>query len=263
MRLFAIAIVAAVICLPAVGNQQQTPADKKDGGVANQPNQASPVTVVISQPNTQTEQARPCEQPRKGPPIYSNWVLAAVAGIAAFAGFLNLGQIKRQAKATEDAANGALLTAKAAINAERAWLRPWVETTDGSQAPCTYNLKATNDGKTPARIIGYDLGPLFVPNNHAGYAPPKVFNFTRINVWINGRDIETVVGGFNMMKLIADTPGGDRPGEKLLLHGQIEYVAMIESDPLQPHAKVHTTTFFCEFQSNGIVRNRPEFSHYT
>ena len=155
IRLLATAIVAVTLFLPAVGNQQQAPAKKKDGGNQNQ-SSPNPVTAVISQPCTQTQKDSPCEQPRKGPPIYSNWALVFVAGVAAIAGFLNLGQIKKQSKATEDAAKAASENAEAVMRGERAWLLIDILEPDDyftiDPVP-RFKYRVTNYGKTPGFML--------------------------------------------------------------------------------------------------------------
>ena len=83
-----------------------------------------------------------------------------------------------------------------------------------------------------------------------------------VNVWVNGGEIKTV-HNFDMIKEI---PMGDfAPGTyKLIFHGWVEYVAVVESDPEFPPRKIHSTTFFYQFDFlNKVLRYRPEYTTYT
>jgi hypothetical protein len=91
-----------------------------------------------------------------------------------------------QTKATETAANAALLNAQAVINAERAWLRIDIQP-DKNNSAC-WILSAINKGKTPSELIeGYSacvLHPVdgnFVPLDnlmHPFIAPIRTLTVT-------------------------------------------------------------------------------------
>ena len=154
--LLATATLLLCSALPSVANQQQQPTNGKDGSTANLPSQGSPVTVIVNQPTPPAQADHPQQKSRRGPPIYSNWVLAALAGIAAWAGLRNLRQIKIQSKATQDAAKAASDNAEAVMRGERAWLL-----IDGIEADPDFagrgephfTYRVANYGATPGFMI--------------------------------------------------------------------------------------------------------------
>lgn len=135
MRLFVIAILLFSLPSPAATDKQKSGADEQHQSTTPALNQTSPVTVVVNQPTSQP-QKEPAENKLRDrdnglwPPIWSNWALILVAALGAGAAFQSLGQIKRQAKSTEDAAKAASDNALAVVNAERAWIMVNVQPKD-------------------------------------------------------------------------------------------------------------------------------------
>jgi hypothetical protein len=86
------------------------------------------------------------------------WFRASVIIAAALVllGFISLGLLWRQTKATEIAATAARDNAQALINSERALVDIAVirQSTDST----LYDLKITNEGKTPAKLIHCEIG---------------------------------------------------------------------------------------------------------
>ncbi len=170
MRLFS-AIVILLLCavLPSSGKQQQSETQNKQGSAAVTPNQSGGVTVIVNQPAATPQTQSPKEHPHDCYNWISQWfapttlltlALVIVAGFAAKAAFASLDQIKKQAKAAEDAAQAALLSAKAIIGAERARLAinvelsqflGGVEDTD-TKSDARFTITCRNCGKTAAWI---------------------------------------------------------------------------------------------------------------
>lgn len=150
-------------------------------GTVNFPSPGSPVTVVVNQPPAPAQTNCPQQQPQNGPPIYSNWVLAVLAGIAAWAGLRTFGQIRRQSKATEIAADAARDSTDALMNAECAYVLPEGIIKPKIEFPYpSFEYTLLNVGKTPAIIIeshgalqvGRSVDP--VPPDVSIYDPSKV-----------------------------------------------------------------------------------------
>jgi hypothetical protein len=89
-------------------------------------------------------------------PVLSNWPLIAVAVWGIYVANKTLRAIARQAdimeaqtRDTAKSADAALLNAKTAINAERAWVFSTMEKLGDEM----FVLRITNHGKTPAEVI--------------------------------------------------------------------------------------------------------------
>lgn len=133
-------------------------ADDKNQHTGSVPQSAPTPTPAISgerdQPTSQVEKRGSDSEPHDfrngfGPPTWSNWALFIVGvGTAIFA-FRSLPLIRRQTKATEDAAKAALLNAQAVIHSER----PWVTLSIREEEVDVFSFHLKNVGRTPAEIL--------------------------------------------------------------------------------------------------------------
>lgn len=174
-----------------------------------------------------------------------------------------LAEMEKQANAAVVAADAAKLSAKSAVNAERAWVRPRIEQSDHSKPFGSYELKAANDGKTPAHVTGYALGARRVPVKPGEPGPHVNEPIIPVNVWINGRDDKTVAE-FNILHLDIPGEGQRQPGvTKMIFHGWVEYIAVIEHDSsAQPI--FHRTTFAYDWDPNSAdLGYKPYGTRYT
>lgn len=247
--LFSFALFLLTISPPAPDKQHSQP-DEQHATTQNAPVPTSPVTVIVNQPPTQEHQPTPEHKPKNGPPIWSNWALVVVAFGTGILALRSLHQIKRQAKATEDAANAAkdaaiaaTHNAQALINAERAWIAGAIENDGGNFQlfghpnaipKCRVGIK--NYGRTPGKIITicarFDKMPDF-----AALPPEPYFGIDSIAPF--GNDIifpsETAIW-------LTSSIAGDEPltqNERLavrdgliilLLWGEINYADVITSE---------------------------------
>lgn len=134
------------------------------------PQQASSQSVQPAQENHVDADVRIVAAPEKD--RYDKAAFWATLALV-FVGFAGIGVgvgtlliLKRQTKATEDAANAALLNAQALIKAERAWIMADLEWPNSSKPTQTVNnsgepitsvpflLRCFNEGKTPCWITG-------------------------------------------------------------------------------------------------------------
>jgi hypothetical protein len=179
--LFAVLILCGIVSartLPAVSNQQQTPANQKDN--AGAPSMQSSASLAfglypsVPPPAENNSQDKPSGWPPASDAFWSNWALVLISGGAVVAALKTLKVIREQtadakaaalsAKETADAAkvnaDAALTSANAIINSERAWVvvhvawskkpRRIVQFGDKCNIHVTWVFE--NAGKTLARI---------------------------------------------------------------------------------------------------------------
>jgi hypothetical protein len=140
------------------GQKKQTqPSNVQQTGQNGPKQSAFPITKPTS-----TGQERPSYQKAKdylkrafGPEFLAAWILVIAAGIGIVYTIRTLRILNESAEATKIAAEAAKLSAEALINSERAWI-------DGELVRETfpavrYRLKITNHGKTPARMLGFEI----------------------------------------------------------------------------------------------------------
>jgi hypothetical protein len=129
----------------------------------------------------------------------------------------------RSANAAKEAAKAAELSANAAINAERAWVSPRMERAPNSRSD--WEFKAINDGKTPARIVGYSLAPYRLDVATLKLEQPEHPPTVPANIWVNGRDVQPIKT-FDVFREIGYFVWENTPSttKKLIFHGQIEYI---------------------------------------
>jgi hypothetical protein len=168
-------LVLAVVPLQADNQanqaQQATHSGKPSPPVsAIAPQQASGQTVQPAQENHVDADVRIVGVPGKD--RYDKAAFWATIALV-FVGFAGIGVgvgtlliLRRQTKATEDAANAALLNAQALIKAERAWIMVDLEWPNSSKPTQTFSnsgepitsvpflLRCFNEGKTPCWITG-------------------------------------------------------------------------------------------------------------
>jgi hypothetical protein len=121
-------IVALLLLLPSNGQQQQTPSKLKKEAAPQNPTQSITVFVnpEVTHPRPDEKKNDPSKQPHGWPPWWESfwpyWAEVLVTGLAGFFAVLTLMALKRQTKATEDAARAATKSANALTGAERPWL---------------------------------------------------------------------------------------------------------------------------------------------
>lgn len=86
------------------------------------------------------------------PDYLSSWVLAFFAVVTAIAAILTLCSINKQVKSGQDAAEAALLNARALITSERPWLVVKIKFEPNQFNTPPYTVTATNKGSTPALL---------------------------------------------------------------------------------------------------------------
>jgi hypothetical protein len=176
-------LILSLFAVTTVNPSQKKQAETQPQSTNTQslPNPTSPVTVVVNQPAPETHKDASKKQARDW---YDILVLIA-AFVAAFIGLRSLHQVKRQAEATEAAANAAKDNARAVINAERAWVMAsiqrvpgqgtlGIQTTNGEGITTTgypVRIVTKNDGKTPAWIV--EKRAVFVIRKHSEPLPAE------------------------------------------------------------------------------------------
>ena len=99
MRVWIAVPLLIFVALPSTGNAQKYD-PQKDQKNASQISPSS-INVTVSQPASDPQREKPDDHPRNPyewfwPPVWSNWVLAAIAGITAFFAIRNLRAIEAQ-----------------------------------------------------------------------------------------------------------------------------------------------------------------------
>ena len=156
-------------------------------------------------------------------------------------------------------ADAATLTAKTAINAERAWLRVWLDRIDGNNT--RRNVVAMNEGKTPARVTGFQVRTKRVWLDKSEFRHPNV-PLDPVNVWVNPKAAEKV-GEIDILDLATESSEGKASmGSVLQYHGVVEYIAIIEIDDSGMFPKRHCTSFVYQ-SSNGSLHERKDLASYT
>jgi type II secretory pathway pseudopilin PulG len=257
MRLFAVLALAFFTLLPSAKDQQKGQSTKQNTVAQNTPSQTSPVTVIVNQPTNPERKDSPAEKPKNGPPIYSNWALVIVAGLAAIAGLRSLHFLKRQAIETEKAANAARDNALAVINAERAWLMVDVTNTPGYSSGGyssgnTYadiTLICTNDGATPCWVNEVKAGVAVIKRSDK---PPDFENSTAV-VFVGPMPVgvHKKADPIRFTLNIGNTPGLD---EHVVIYGIVKY--------RHPFSTVIAATTFAYAALSGPWQRLHGFSDY-
>jgi hypothetical protein len=233
MRLFANTLILTVALLPTAPNKKESQTTEQNAASQNSTNPSSPVTVVVNQPATPEHQNVPHDKPKNGPPIWSNWALVSVAVGTGILALRSPNQIKRQAKATEDAATAAKTSADAVINAERAWVMVDVEQVPGQgirtvhtdlltneQSTMIYaRLICKNDGKTPAWITEKRAGLKIIGPHDKLPTEPELDS---LGVW--QREPEPLgVGRDSKKEITPQAKGTEGFDDSAILYGAIFY----------------------------------------
>ena len=177
--------------------------DKNHDSASAPPSEPS-VTVVNNQgapgkqeTKTKTEaQQNPEKTPWGDVPT---WLLVGVGIVAAYIGLQTLADIKKQTKntrlsaiAARNNAKAALLSAKALVNAERAWIDVGLKNLRGLYV----EFSAINYGKTPAQITDHYLKWAF---------PPSIVNLPSAEELFP----TTIEGTVTHNRLLAPAPGDE------------------------------------------------------
>jgi hypothetical protein len=267
-------LLAIIVCLVdgSVGQQRKpdssaTAQDVHSSPAAQQPPvQTTIVQIEREEPAKQTERAETPQCKHCWPETVSalgTLMIALLTGVYVVVTGSMLSQLKKDVRIARDAANAATITARASVNAERAWIRPSIQKGDRKERIDNYRLECSNDGRTPGRVIGYAIGPRFIPANEKGIQALTEEKPTKTNVWVSGGQSETTAS-FNLLDITWDIPGGDRIGvDTLILHGWVEYVAIVEFDPATAPV-THRTTFYYQWDPNdATLGHKPTYTNYT
>jgi hypothetical protein len=160
---------------PLKGGHYPQKQSKKNEQIANYRYYASHSLITRVERNINATQAK--DHPKNSAtqndnsPTY-NWGFWITVAIAFFAGVQaatliyqyyamrnQVSQLQKTVKVTKQAAKAAQLNAQAVINTERAWIVIHIEPTTLNQ----FSFKATNIGKTPAKLISIYHSQLTVP----------------------------------------------------------------------------------------------------
>jgi hypothetical protein len=242
-------------------------------------------TPQVGEPNTEhpPDNTKPSESywhKAAKPDILPVWIGGIAALLASIAGLLTLKNLKEQArvgliaaKAGEEGAKAALLSAQSVINAERAWLVIGIEQTNNTDtgASPTFAFTCLNQGKTPAIVKGIftnyqtisdpfdlpvpmrdeDLKPLVLPD--------RTFIVSRDSVKIHPEvNPEAIL--FEKQKRVAV----GFAGEFLVFYGRVEYHDVFGS--WGPGRKPHQTRwcYFYRSDTGTLLSTGPdEYNSHT
>jgi hypothetical protein len=181
------------------------------------------------------------------------WVanlLLVVVGIGGvIIGVVTLIKIERQTKAGEDAAEAALLSARALINSERPWILITIEPFKGNQD--VFAITAKNCGRTPARLLSYST-PLYslIPSGSALPKEPQYGNLIALIdalILLTGETREFEIVSEDAIKEVCEdeeTYGRVWMGtDSLYVFGKIYYQDLLDSTP----AAIHVTGWCCQY----------------
>ncbi|MGA2905442.1 MAG: hypothetical protein ABSD98_16575 [Candidatus Korobacteraceae bacterium] len=289
MRLFII-LATLLLALPSHAQKQQNAPDKHNDIAVPSPAgstvSAPVVAPSVGYPTTVIQQASPQQQPYDWPQIFTGIGLIVVgffgirvalrtlrkieiqadaAVTAAKAAVDMLEQVKAQSASTEKAANAARDNAQAAINAERAWIKPLLERVNGDQ----WILWVFNNGRTPAQMVGYRISFIYLNRSLVSPEyPEEPSSEYPVNLWINGATQDGAGDGrlaeFDYRRdfehFIVATP---HPGKtSLLIYGSVKYIAAIEIGG-QETPMTHSTTFMYDFDLlGGKISYVPAYTKY-
>jgi hypothetical protein len=161
---YVIAVVVILGCAVHVSRQYQSASDEC-GQLCTQINDGD-----ISSPH----HGQGCDEcTEHAITVFPRWyrLFSWPEGITAWAIILTLIVIAEQTMQTRNAAESALLNAKALVNSERPWLI--AEVVRGSQMPHFYEIQITNYGRTPARFLNGDASYLFAERPDLLSVPPN------------------------------------------------------------------------------------------
>jgi len=170
----------------------------------------------------------------------------------------------RNAIAASNAAVASKLGARAAVNAERAWLRVTM-----NQYPNQRDercLVVHNDGKTAARVTGYCLGAQHIDVGSNEAIHPEERQIIPFSHWVQTKASDNLKW-FNIVKEMQDSiPPGNIPSANALkvFYGLVEYEALIEMDEYGKISRRHKTYFWYEWSTttHDFV-SKPEYTRYT
>ena len=171
-----------------------------------------------------------------------------------------LSQLKKDVAVAQTAANAAEITAKAAINAERAWMCPRIEKLSQFEQ---YELRVVNDGKTPGRIVEYSVEAFEADLSQTPIKETGSHRPIRTNKWVNSGE-DRLIETFDRMRKMWELPAvANKPGGvKDFIDGYVEYVTAVEIDIKPP--KIHRTTFRYEwdYSANELIP-KPDYWTYS
>ncbi|HLY40704.1 MAG TPA: hypothetical protein VKR52_05790 [Terracidiphilus sp.] len=147
--------------VPGNGSDQ----NQKPQGSQTQP-QATQPSVLTPRPQQEPAKEKKNTNPKSSgypwqellaPANIPNWILAIIGVLGVRVALITLRKLERQTKGTEDAAEAALLNAKAVINAERGRILFEIEKRldEHVRGIGIFTILAVNYGRSPVEIVGY------------------------------------------------------------------------------------------------------------
>ena len=229
---------------------------------------AAPIVSIGKCSGCFQEQAHGANKEQKGnydpssDGLYRWYLKANIAG-AVFA-FLGILFLLFQSIATANAANAALINAKVSVNAQRAWIRAWLE--HAPQSNTHRQLVVINDGNTPAQMRNYALTVY-----HCVPGAPRLSRTDKRHVpipdhsWLNKGD-DKPIKTFDLVAESVRYWGNSAPSPEeteLRLDGWVEYLTVIETGIVK-NIESHFSGFSYEWNPNDkSFREKPEFRTYT
>ena len=228
----------------------------------------TPLEAVSAQGNAASaDQQRTAAQKAKnylkrafGPEYVAAWVLVIVAGFGLWATFRTLGILREQTSAAKGAADAALLNAQAVIKSERAWIEAELvkKTIVGATR---YEIRAENQGKTPARLSYYrlDYGR---PQKDGTWSKDTLseHQLEKLNFFLGSGDHASFMENFDIRRKFANLKNQpDMPYGYVCV--TIAYADVIGTEP--PEAD-HTTSLVYHYGiANDALTRLPVHTQYT
>lgn len=209
------------------------------------------------------------------PPTLSRWYTNPDWWLVIVGGF-SLLLLGIQMRATEKAAQAALLNAQAVIEAERPWLVVTVERNEAMGTPGWFSLRVTNKGNTPAQLIeagirhSFETNPqqLPIPPTYDPFLAPLTSLIPAEEGFTIRRTLSEESTGFNpgqMIQAYMTGPGPKYSGAVLVFYGLLVYDDVLGKK--RPDYKSHETRWCLAFFPNGArwVRSGPgdAYNSYT
>lgn len=242
-------------------------ASAQSGISAQKPEQKSPKSPAVGSPETQrggSGKQENGQQPSENR-IYrvdvvseptNSWTKAYVfiTGAIGLAGLFSIWVLWRQTNIAQRSADAAFMSARAVINAERAWLDidliPVLPAESG-----IYHLRASNHGKTPGFVTEWLLGRGYwdkdvgdIPVGFAGTVTPEklpIYNIIPANT----------MSPINIFRFdVANYPAGE-DGQFVTYHGQLSYKDIFKQE--------HRTEIVYRFHpASRFLEPLPKYTRY-
>jgi hypothetical protein len=253
--------------LPTDRSKQHQISDKNQPAPTQTPKQSA-VTVTNNQDFSCEQEnkakAETQQRPEKPPwwdVAWSTLGLLGVGFLGTIAAIWTLIPVKRQGKDIKTTAEAALLNAKAVVNAERAWID--AELIQKISIGVTrYELQITNQGKTPARLSGYEINYGRTGEDGTWSMGTLKGKFSkRIEIFL-GSERSTTLPDFDIGKMFAELTDSYPEAMTGFIFFTINYADVVGSESDQVGGR---KTFF-GYKFNillGSLERQPMLTQYT